>query len=69
VLTGTFFIAYALLRIVGEIFREPDPAWHMGPFSAGQFLSLFFFLIGAAFIAWGLKTRQYERALLPAATS
>lgn len=67
VLTGTFFIAYALLRIIGEVFRVPDPAWHMGPFSAGQFLSLFFFLIGAAFIAWGCKTRQYERALLPAA--
>jgi phosphatidylglycerol:prolipoprotein diacylglycerol transferase len=66
VLTGTFFFAYALLRIIGEVFREPDPAWHMGPFSAGQFLSLFFFLIGGAFIAWGLKTRQYERALLPA---
>jgi phosphatidylglycerol:prolipoprotein diacylglycerol transferase len=67
VLTGTFFIAYALLRIIGEVFREPDPAWHMGSFSAGQFLSLFFFLIGAAFVAWGFRTRQYERAFLPAA--
>jgi phosphatidylglycerol:prolipoprotein diacylglycerol transferase len=66
VLTGTFFIAYAALRIIGEVFREPDSAWHMGPFSAGQFLSLFFFLIGGAFLVWGFRTRQYERALLPA---
>ena len=63
VLTGTFFIAYAGLRIIGEMFREPDPAWHVGPISAGQFLSLFFFLIGAVFIAWGCRTQQYERAL------
>lgn len=68
VLTGTFFIAYAVLRIIGEVFREPDRAWHMGPFSAGQFLSLFFFLIGGAFLLWGLRTRQYERALLKTQT-
>jgi len=62
VLTGVFFVGYALLRIVGEIFREPDPAWAVGSFSAGQFLSLFMILIGAAFIAWGIKTNQYEPA-------
>jgi phosphatidylglycerol:prolipoprotein diacylglycerol transferase len=61
VLTGAFFILYAALRIVGEMFREPDRAWSVGPISAGQFLSLFMFAIGAAFIAWGLRTRQYER--------
>ncbi len=61
VLTGAFFILYALLRIVGEFFREPDPAWSVGLFSAGQFLSLFMVLIGAGFIAWGLRTQQYER--------
>lgn len=62
VITGTFFILYALLRIVGEVFREPDPAWAVGTLSAGQFLSLFLFLIGGAFLLWGFKTRQYERA-------
>ncbi|MEA3209206.1 MAG: phosphatidylglycerol---prolipoprotein diacylglyceryl transferase [Chthoniobacter sp.] len=61
VLTGAFFILYALLRIIGEIFREPDRAWAMGPFSAGQFLSLFLVAIGAAFIIWGFRTQQYER--------
>ena len=63
VVTGAFFILYAVLRIIGEIFREPDRAWSVGPFSAGQFLSLFLIVIGAAFIGWGLRTRQYERAL------
>jgi phosphatidylglycerol:prolipoprotein diacylglycerol transferase len=66
VLTGAFFILYAMLRIIGEIFREPDRAWSAGPLSAGQFLSLFLILIGAAFIIWGLRTQQYERALNPA---
>ena len=61
VLSGAFFILYAALRIVGEIFREPDPSWHVGPVSAGQFLSLFMFAIGAAFIVWGMRTREYER--------
>jgi len=62
VLTGLFFILYAAVRIIAESFREPDPAWAVGSFSAGQFLSLFMFAIGAAFIAWGLRMRQYEVA-------
>ncbi|MEI8340551.1 MAG: prolipoprotein diacylglyceryl transferase [Verrucomicrobiota bacterium] len=61
VITGAFFILYAILRIIGEVFRVPDAAM-VGPFTRGQFLSLFMFLIGAAFIAYGLKTRHYERA-------
>ena len=64
VITGAFFVLYALLRIVGEMFREPDPAWHMGPFSAGQFLSLFMFVIGAVFVVSGLKNPRYESALI-----
>jgi phosphatidylglycerol:prolipoprotein diacylglycerol transferase len=62
VISGAFFICYALLRILGEVFRIPDPAWHMGPFSAGQFLSLFMILIGAAFIFYGYKYPEYEKA-------
>ena len=62
VLTGAFFILYATLRIIGEIFREPDPAWAVGSFSAGQFLSLFMYGIGVAFLVWGFRTRQYEAA-------
>ena len=67
VLTGAFFLLYALLRIAGEMFREPDPAWSWLGLSAGQTLSLFMFVIGAAFIVWGWRTRQYERIFLDAA--
>jgi phosphatidylglycerol:prolipoprotein diacylglycerol transferase len=63
VLTGAFFVLYALLRIIGEFFREPDRAWSVGPLSAGQFLSLFMILIGGVFVAYGLRTREYERAV------
>src|SRR5690606_32630011 len=63
VITGVFFILYAALRIIGEIFREPDPAWAVGTLSAGQFLSLFLFLIGGAFVFWGMRAREYEVGL------
>jgi phosphatidylglycerol:prolipoprotein diacylglycerol transferase len=63
VLTGVFFILYAVLRIIGEMFREPDPAWHIGPISAGQFLSIFLVFIGAVFIVFGLRKKEYECAL------
>jgi phosphatidylglycerol---prolipoprotein diacylglyceryl transferase len=49
VLTGIFFVGYALLRSVAEVFREPDAAL-TGPFTRGQFLSLFLILIGLAFL-------------------
>lgn len=62
VLTGSFFILYATVRIIAEMFREPDPAWAVGSFSAGQFLSLFMYGIGAVFIVWGVRTRHFERA-------
>ncbi len=65
VITGAFFILYAALRIVGEFFREPDPSWQVGPISAGQFLSLFLFGIGAAFLFHGLRKRENERAVTP----
>lgn len=49
VLTGVFFIAYALLRIFGEIFREPDAPLTLD-LTRGQFLSLFLILIGCGFL-------------------
>ena len=53
VTTGCFFILYPVMRIIGEFFREPD-APLTGPFTRGQFLSLFMFLVGAIFLwtAW-----------------
>ena len=57
--------AVALLRIAGEQFRQPGSdspfAFAFGFLTYGQFLSLFLILIGACFVAWGFRTRQYER--------
>jgi phosphatidylglycerol:prolipoprotein diacylglycerol transferase len=45
-LSGEFFIAYAVARTVGEIFREPDASLILG-LSRGTFYSLFLVVIGA----------------------
>lgn len=49
-LTGLFFAFYAIFRIIGEQFREPD-AEMVGMLTKGQFFSLFMFLFAAAFLA------------------
>ncbi len=49
VLTGLFFISYAIFRIVVENFREPD-ATLIGGFTRGQFFSFFLIAIGIAFV-------------------
>jgi phosphatidylglycerol:prolipoprotein diacylglycerol transferase len=49
VLTGVFFICYAIFRIIVENFREPD-APLVGVFTRGQFLSFFLIAIGLGFI-------------------
>jgi phosphatidylglycerol:prolipoprotein diacylglycerol transferase len=49
ILTGVFFIAYAVLRIAGEFFREPDAPLTL-MLTRGQFLSLFLVAIGLAFL-------------------
>lgn len=48
VVTGAFFVGYAVLRSAGEFFRQPDSGY-VGPLTMGQFLSVFLFLIGIAF--------------------
>ena len=58
VLTGSFFLLYGVLRIVGEQFREPDD-FNFG-MPRGVFLSLFLLLIGAVFTVWGLRTPEFE---------
>ncbi len=54
ILTGLFFIGYAAFRILGEQFREPADGL-VGPFTRGQFFSLFMVAVGAAFIASAYK--------------
>lgn len=44
-LSGEFLIAYAVLRIVGELFREPDASLLFG-LSRGTFYSIFFIVVG-----------------------
>jgi phosphatidylglycerol:prolipoprotein diacylglycerol transferase len=57
VTTGAFFILYPVMRIIGELFREPD-APLTGPFTRGQFLSFFMLLIGVAFLWCSWKRRK-----------
>src|SRR5439155_26710560 len=49
VLTGLFFVFYAILRIFVENFREPDASL-IGGFTRGQFFSFFLIAIGLAFV-------------------
>jgi len=47
-LSGEFFIAYALVRVFGEIFREPDEGVSLVfGLSRGTFYSIFLLGIGA----------------------
>ena len=55
VLTGLFFIFYAVFRIIVENFREPDATLIAG-FTRGQFFSFFLIAIGLAFVI-GAKLR------------
>ena len=48
-LGGEFLIAYGIVRIFGELFREPDAALILG-LSRGQFYSIFMILAGAGII-------------------
>ncbi len=49
-LTGEFLIAYAIVRALGETFREPDAGLILG-LSRGTFYSLFLIVAGVALIA------------------
>ena len=48
-LGGEFLIGYGIVRIFGELFREPDAALIMG-LSRGQFYSIFMIIAGAVII-------------------
>lgn len=61
VLTGAFFVLYALLRILGEQFRQPED-FNFG-MPRGVFLSLFLVLIGGAFIGNALRRPEYEAGI------
>ncbi len=55
-LTGLFFVFYAIFRIICEQFREPDSRM-VGTLTSGQFLSLFMIAAGMVFIAMAMKRK------------
>jgi phosphatidylglycerol:prolipoprotein diacylglycerol transferase len=62
VLTGVFFICYAIFRIVIEYFREPD-AKLVGSFTRGQFFSFFLIAIGLGFVAVAKMRPTFPRGI------
>ena len=62
VLTGLFFVLYAIFRIVIEYFREPDAAL-IGPFTRGQFFSFFLIAIGIGFVAAAKMRPRFPRKI------
>jgi phosphatidylglycerol:prolipoprotein diacylglycerol transferase len=61
VLTGLFFLFYAVFRIISEQFREPD-AEKFGVLTRGQFLSLFMIVGGIIF----LTSHRWVKSKYPA---
>jgi phosphatidylglycerol---prolipoprotein diacylglyceryl transferase len=62
VLTGLFFVCYAIFRIAIENFREPDAAL-IGGFTRGQFFSFFLIVIGLAFIVWAKMRPTFPKKI------
>lgn len=57
ILTGLFFVFYAVFRIIVEAYREPDSAM-IGMMTKGQFYSTFMIAMGVAFIISGWMRRD-----------
>lgn len=53
-LAGEFLLGYAIVRAIGEIFREPDAALIFG-LSRGTFYSTFLVIAGVAMIVWSRR--------------
>ena len=56
ILTGVFFLLYAVFRIIVESYREPDSAM-IGAMTKGQFYSTFMIVAGVGFIGFALWKR------------
>jgi phosphatidylglycerol:prolipoprotein diacylglycerol transferase len=63
--TGAFFVCYALLRIIGEQFRQPED-FNFG-LPRGVFLSFFLIVMGAGFAVWGWRRGDYRGGKPPPA--
>lgn len=58
-LAGLFLLLYAFVRVIVEYFREPD-APLTGSFTRGQTLSVILIVGGICFVAYALRTKEYE---------
>ena len=63
VLTGLFFICYAIFRIIIENLREPD-ATLIGGFTRGQFFSFFLIAIGLAFVVFSKLRPSFPKKIV-----
>jgi len=61
-LIGEFFVLYAVVRVLGEQFREPDAALIYG-LSRGSFYSLVLFIVGVGFIIHARRKWEQEGKL------
>jgi phosphatidylglycerol:prolipoprotein diacylglycerol transferase len=55
-LAGEFLLGYAGLRMIGEVFREPDASLLFG-LSRGSFYSIFLLAAGAGLIVWSRRAQ------------
>jgi len=64
ILTGLFLLGYAVARMSGELFREPDPQLGFLIFGTtmGQLLSIPMLIIGALMIWWALRAPLAARS-------
>jgi len=62
VLTGVFFLLYAVFRIIVEAYREPDSAM-IGFLTKGQFYSTFMIVAGIGFLGFAFWQHRKENSL------
>jgi phosphatidylglycerol---prolipoprotein diacylglyceryl transferase len=62
-ITGLFFILYAVFRICGEVYREPEK--FIAGLTEGQFYSCFMIVAGLAFLIFALRRREGKLPPLP----
>ncbi len=62
-LTGLFFVLYAIFRMIGETFREPDAERLLG-MTRGQFYSVFMIAIGSCFLAYAWRGWRAKRGVV-----
>lgn len=69
---GLFLIGYGIVRMIGELFRQPDAQFRgpddpigtvLGPLTMGQTLSLLMVIGGIAFVVWCVRREGAVRPL------